>query len=110
MPGDTLRHWKAPAFGYFRLAKEVHAAEVCAFVHLSPFLFFLKKSRCKNTKQSDNFFRILKNNQKNMKQCEKVWRMCCVAPFGSPSARRGNVAKKKAAMENGGLDIPSSKL
>ena len=28
MPGDTLRHWKAPLFGYFRLAKEVHAAEV----------------------------------------------------------------------------------
>ena len=73
------------------------------------FLFFLKKSRCKNTKQSDNFFRILKNNQKNMKQCEKVWRMCCVAPFGSPSARRGNVAKKKAAMENGGLDILEDK-
>ena len=73
------------------------------------FLFFLKKSRCKITKQSDNFFRILKNNQKKMKQCEKVWRMCCVAPFGSPSSRRGSVAKKKAAMENSGLDILEGK-
>ena len=42
MPGDTLQHRKAPSFGYFRLAKEVHAVQVCAFVHLSPF-FFSKK-------------------------------------------------------------------
>ena len=76
MPGDTLRHRKAPSFGYFRLAKEVHAVQVCAFVHLSPF-FFSKKITpqkyetirllfqvfeilCKNTfflQYSQNFFR-----------------------------------------------------
>ena len=64
MPGDTLRHRKALSFGYFRFAKEVHAAEVCAFVHLSPVFVFLKESRCKITKQSDNFFRILKIKSK----------------------------------------------
>ena len=48
MPGDTLRHRKAPLFGYFRLAKEVHAAEVCAFVHLSPVFVFLKKITLQN--------------------------------------------------------------
>ena len=48
MPGDTLRHRKAPSFGYFRLAKEVHAAEVCAFVHLSPVFVFLKKITLQN--------------------------------------------------------------
>ena len=48
MPGDTLRHWKAPLFGYFRLAKKVHAVQVCAFVHLSPVFVFLKKITLQN--------------------------------------------------------------
>ena len=36
--------------------------------------------------------------------------MCRVAPFGGIVCGGGGGAKKKAAMENGGLDIPISKL
>ena len=69
MPGDTLRHWKAPSFGYFRLAKEVHAVQVCAFVHLSPFLFFLKKITLQKYETIRQFFQVFEILSKNTCFC-----------------------------------------
>ncbi len=71
--------------GIFALPRKCTLCRCVLLFICRRFLFFLKKSRCKITKQSDNFFRILKLNQKKVKKLNsKIISLptsCCHAPF-----------------------------